>query len=128
MKVVLARNSVLVLFPRKLVQFNIYTFTQSAIIALPVHTLDFTLLECAKTLSCSLMMVGECNKVYSVNYESTMRKSGEVLSDSAEISSRMGKCVQVRDRLVLVGGSDGTVDVLLNGEMLLMVLVEGMQN
>lgn len=118
----------LVLFPRKLVQFNIYTFTQSAIIALPVHTLDFTLLEWAKTLSCSLMMVGECNKVYSVNYESTMRKSGEVLSDSAEISSRMGKCVQVRDRLVLVGGSDGTVDVLLNGEMLLMVLVEGMQN
>lgn len=124
----LARNSVLVLFPRKLVQFNIYTFMQSSIIALPVQTLDFTLLECAKTLSCSFMMVGECNKVYSVNYESTIRKSCYVLSDSAGISSRMGKCVQVRDRLVLVGGSDGTVDVLLNGEMLLMVLVEGTEN
>ncbi len=73
-------------------------------------------------------MVGECNKVYSVNYETILRKSGEALGDSAEISSRMGKCVQVRDRLVLVGGSDGTVDVLLNGEMLLMVLVEGMGN
>ena len=44
MKVLVVRNSVLVLFSRIILEFNSYTHTLTNSIHLPVPTLDFTLL------------------------------------------------------------------------------------
>lgn len=124
-KIVNVRSSVLVLYSQLILEFNIYTHTLTKTFSLPVCTLDFTVMESNKTFDSFLLMVGECNSLYSVNFPiPDTNKTGIVPTRSVSISNRLGTCLKIRNNLVYVAGSDGAIDVFLNGEMHLAVLVQ----